>query len=100
MWDRRPASKATLSRPAVGAVCGAAVARGSNPLAIILSFAGRGWPAAGLNIGSNRTTFKEKRYAGGRSSAKGAAMHRLFVAIRPPEEIRAPLIDLMEGVEG
>jgi 2'-5' RNA ligase len=27
-------------------------------------------------------------------------MHRLFVAIRPPEEVRAPLIDLMEGVEG
>jgi 2'-5' RNA ligase len=27
-------------------------------------------------------------------------MHRLFVAIRPPEDIRAPLIDLMEGVVG
>jgi 2'-5' RNA ligase len=27
-------------------------------------------------------------------------MHRLFVAIRPPEEVRAPLIDLMEGVAG
>ncbi len=27
-------------------------------------------------------------------------MHRLFVAIRPPGEVRAPLIDLMEGVAG
>ena len=27
-------------------------------------------------------------------------MHRLFVAIRPPAEIRARLIDLMEGVRG
>jgi 2'-5' RNA ligase len=27
-------------------------------------------------------------------------MHRLFVAIRPPEPVRAPLIDLMEGVAG
>jgi RNA 2',3'-cyclic 3'-phosphodiesterase len=27
-------------------------------------------------------------------------MHRLFVAIRPPQEVRAPLIDLMEGVAG
>lgn len=27
-------------------------------------------------------------------------MHRLFVAIRPPEPIRARLLDLMEGVEG
>jgi 2'-5' RNA ligase len=27
-------------------------------------------------------------------------MHRLFVAIRPPEEVRGPLVDLMEGVEG
>jgi 2'-5' RNA ligase len=27
-------------------------------------------------------------------------MHRLFVAIRLPEEVRAPLVDLMEGVEG
>jgi 2'-5' RNA ligase len=29
-----------------------------------------------------------------------AAMHRLFVAIRPPEDIREVLIDLMEGVPG
>tara|TARA_B100000678_G_scaffold182221_2_gene152249 strand:- start:311 stop:874 length:564 start_codon:yes stop_codon:yes gene_type:complete len=28
------------------------------------------------------------------------AMHRLFVALRPPPEIRDPLIDTMEGVEG
>ena len=27
-------------------------------------------------------------------------MHRLFVAFRPPEEIRDPLIDTMEAVEG
>ena len=27
-------------------------------------------------------------------------MHRLFVAIRPPEPVRAQLIDLMEGVAG
>lgn len=27
-------------------------------------------------------------------------MHRLFVAIRPPEPVRATLLDLMEGVEG
>ena len=27
-------------------------------------------------------------------------MHRLFVALRPPEAIRDPLIDTMEGVEG
>ena len=27
-------------------------------------------------------------------------MHRLFVAIRPPEAIRSQLLDLMEGVEG
>lgn len=27
-------------------------------------------------------------------------MHRLFVAIRPPAEIRARLLDLMEGVSG
>lgn len=27
-------------------------------------------------------------------------MHRLFVAIRPPEPIRARLLDLMEGVSG
>jgi 2'-5' RNA ligase len=27
-------------------------------------------------------------------------MHRLFVAIRPPEPVRAPLIDLMECVAG
>lgn len=27
-------------------------------------------------------------------------MHRLFVAIRPPQEIRDRLIDLMEGIEG
>lgn len=27
-------------------------------------------------------------------------MHRLFVALRPPEAIRDPLIDTMEGLEG
>ncbi|NCP18837.1 MAG: RNA 2',3'-cyclic phosphodiesterase [Erythrobacter sp.] len=27
-------------------------------------------------------------------------MHRLFVALRPPDDIRDPLIDTMEGVEG
>jgi|TARA_R100000049_G_scaffold5031_1_gene12939 2'-5' RNA ligase len=27
-------------------------------------------------------------------------MHRLFVALRPPPDIRDPLIDTMEGVEG
>jgi RNA 2',3'-cyclic 3'-phosphodiesterase len=27
-------------------------------------------------------------------------MHRLFVAIRPPAEVRAQLLDLMEGVRG
>jgi len=27
-------------------------------------------------------------------------MHRLFVALRPPETIRDPLIDTMEGLEG
>lgn len=27
-------------------------------------------------------------------------MHRLFVAIRPPEEVREKLLDLMEGVPG
>lgn len=27
-------------------------------------------------------------------------MHRLFVALRPPEDIRDALIDIMEGVEG
>ena len=27
-------------------------------------------------------------------------MHRLFVAIRPPEEVREELLDLMEGVPG
>ena len=27
-------------------------------------------------------------------------MHRLFIALRPPEDIRDPLIDTMEGVEG
>ena len=27
-------------------------------------------------------------------------MHRLFVAIRPPEDVRARLLDLMEGVAG
>jgi 2'-5' RNA ligase len=27
-------------------------------------------------------------------------MHRLFVAIRPPDDVLAPLIDLMEGVAG
>lgn len=31
---------------------------------------------------------------------KAAAMHRLFVAIRPPAAIRARLLDLMEGVRG
>ena len=27
-------------------------------------------------------------------------MHRLFVALRPPEDARDALIDTMEGVEG
>jgi 2'-5' RNA ligase len=42
--------------------------------------------------------FKEKRYAAGRISPSKKAMHRLFVAIRPPEPVRALLIDLMEGI--
>jgi len=32
--------------------------------------------------------------------AKAENMHRLFVAIRPPEAIRNPLLALMRGVEG
>lgn len=35
-----------------------------------------------------------------RASSTGAAMHRLFVAIRPPEFVRSALLDLMEGVRG
>lgn len=45
--------------------------------------------------------FKQNRFAPIAMSVNAARiMHRLFVAIRPPQAIRTRLIDLMEGVSG
>jgi 2'-5' RNA ligase len=45
-----------------------------------------------------RFLFKQIRSSHRSISTNNRRMHRLFVAIRPPETIREPLLDLMEGV--
>jgi 2'-5' RNA ligase len=45
-----------------------------------------------------RLLFKENRSQARAVSTNGSAMHRLFVAIRPPAEVRDQLLDLMQGV--
>jgi 2'-5' RNA ligase len=44
--------------------------------------------------------FKENRFADRQGPLRTSAMHRLFVALRPPAAIRDRLLDLMEGVCG
>ena len=47
-----------------------------------------------------RLLFKENQSQGHTVSINGSTMHRLFVAIRPPETVREQLLDLMEGMPG
>jgi 2'-5' RNA ligase len=52
----------------------------------------------GRNIGNVRPLFKENRSRAETVSTNGQYMHRLFVAIRPPGQVRDQLLDLMQGV--
>jgi 2'-5' RNA ligase len=55
-------------------------------------------PSQGQYIGLVRFLFKQIRSRQRSNSTNGVAMHRLFVAIRPPEPIRAALLGLMGGL--
>jgi 2'-5' RNA ligase len=51
-------------------------------------------------IGPTGRDFKPNRHGAARGPRYSMAMHRLFVALRPPADTRARLLALMEGVEG
>ena len=50
--------------------------------------------------GSASASRATSRRSSGSAKSRGRIMHRLFVAIRPPEAVRDLLLDTMEGVAG